>query len=96
MKSGVAVVAVAMISLLAASQAFADNFNTNTGELQGKGFQNSGNDNAVLNAGAGNGGEGFAGFHHTPTAFDTEAGFREQDPGQSGDHNRAPSTPPGQ
>jgi hypothetical protein len=99
MKNLIVSLAAVVFSLWLPSVASADNFNTGTGELQGNGFESSGNHNAVLNAGAGNAGENFEGFHQNfPVAVGSESGLQseDEDPGQSGEHNQAPSTVPGQ
>ena len=92
MKKLIMLVAVAMSSGSMISTAFADN------GVNGQGFENSGNPNACLNAGAGNGGEvvgrGDCGTRGDEGGPLTE--LPELDPGNSPKHNNAPSVPPGQ
>jgi len=87
-------IAVAVLTMSSAFQAFADNYNQGD-DLQGQGFENSGNRSSVLNAGAGNGGEHF--MFGTPLGpAPNESDFQtDRDPGRSF-NNQAPSQPPGQ
>jgi hypothetical protein len=89
MKSLIMLTAAAMVSMSMASTAFAG----------GVGFENSGDVNACLNAGAGNGGES-VGLTGCLSAGDERSLFprvgEELDPGNSGAHNNAPQFPPGQ
>jgi hypothetical protein len=86
--------ALAMFSVSMASAAFADGANG-----KGQGFENSGNDSACLNAGAGNGGEfvGLAGVRGCGRTGNEAAIFKplDEDPGNSQTNNNAPQVPPG-
>ena len=91
MKKLIMLMAVAVSSVSVISTAFADQ------GLNGQGFEHSGNPNACLNAGAGNGGEfvgkvcGTRGNEGGPLIL-----LPELDPGNSPAHNNAPPVPPGQ
>jgi hypothetical protein len=85
-------VAVATFSAVMASTAFAD-----TPGNPGQGFINSGNINACLNSGAGNGGEfiGIGGDPHHPVHVCAAAPTEGGDLDPNNNPNNAPPVPPG-
>ena len=77
---------VVMFSLSMASTAFADGANG-----EGKGFENSGNGNACVNAGGGNGGEFDCG--RSETRLDVDPGNSEKNQAKEPDRPACPPPP---